>query len=42
MNTGRVKVAKQVRKAKQRQDSLDDHSSNSSSEEDVPRQRRGR
>ena len=41
-NKGRVKVDKQIRKAKQRQDSLDDHSSNSSEEEDVPRHRRGR
>jgi hypothetical protein len=40
-NTGRVKVDKQIRKAKQRKDSLDDHSDNSSSEEEAPR-RRGR
>lgn len=40
-NSGRVKVDKQIRKAKQRKDSLDDHSSNSSSEEEAPR-RRGR
>lgn len=40
-NKGRVKVDKQIRKAKQRKDSLDDHSSNSSSEDEAPR-RRGR
>ena len=28
-NTGRVKVDKQIRKAKQRRDSLDDHSDDS-------------
>lgn len=41
-NYGRVKVDKQIRKAKQRKDSLDDHSSNSSSEDEAPRHKRGR
>ncbi len=41
MTTGRVIMAKQVRKLKDRKDSLDDISSSSSSEDEQPR-RKGR
>ena len=41
VTTGRVKVAKQVRKVRERKDSLDDHSS-ASDDEPVQTTRRGR
>jgi len=41
MTSGRVKVAKQVRKIRERKDSLDDHSS-ASDDEPVQTKRRGR
>ena len=40
--TGRVKIAKEVRKVRERKDSLDDHSSDSSDSDYAPRNRRGR
>lgn len=39
--TGRVKIAKEIRKVRERKDSLDDHSSDSS-DDYAPKQRRGR
>ena len=39
VNTGRVKVAKEIRKVKERKDSLDDHSSDSDEDDFFPKKR---